>query len=421
MRVAHILRKYNPAEWGGTETALRHLIAGLSTHEVESVVHAPRTEIPVAAPDPLAEAGVTLRRFGTTVPVWGLSESERRQMVMIGGNLLSFSLVANLWRERDLDVIHTHALGRLGGTGLAIARRRRLPLVVTIHGGVYDLPEKMAREFHATKRPGFEWGKIFGLLVRSRRLLDEADAVFTCNPREAERLRERHPRQRVEVQPHGVDAVRYWVDQRAAARAAYPWLQGARVLLVLGRVDPVKNQLWAVERMPELLHEFPNAQLVLVGACTDQSYGEQLQRRVRELGLENHVRIIGGLPTADSRLIGLMQCAELMLLPSLSETFGLVILEAWAAGTPILTSRTSGAQALIEPGRNGALFDLADPASFDVAVRTALRDQEWRRRVAAEGGRQVAAQYDTAVIGAQVKRLYEELIEQRHALRHPAR
>lgn len=420
MRVAHILRKYNPAEWGGTETALRQLIEGLRCHEVESVVHAPRHDGP-SAPDPLAEAGVTLRRFNTIVPVWGLSEAERRRMVMIGGNLLSFNLVTNLWRERGIDVVHTHALGRLGGTGLAIARRRGLPLVVTIHGGVYDLPEKMREEFHATHRPGWEWGKIFGLLVRSRRLLDEADAVVTCNAREAELIRERHPGQRVRVQAHGIDAALYRTDHRAAARAAYPWIDGAQVILVPARVSAVKNQAWLAELMPAILEREPRALLVLAGSYTEPDYAAQLEQRVRALGLDERVRLIGGLPPRDPRLLGLMQSTAAMVLPSVAEPFGLVILEAWAAGAPVLASRTSGAVGLIEPGRDGELFDLNRPQSFVASLVRALQASGWRQAVIAAGREKVAERFDIRVIAGQMKNLYDELVERRsRVLRRPA-
>src|SRR5437762_2988778 len=76
----------------------------------------------------------------------------------------------------------------------------------------------------------------------------------------------------------------------------------------------------------------------------------------------------------DPRLIGLMQEARVLLLPSLSETFGLVILEAWTAGTMVLSSRTSGASALIEHGRNGWLFDLEKPEMFHEALERTLAE-----------------------------------------------
>jgi alpha-maltose-1-phosphate synthase len=417
MHIAHLLRKYNPAEWGGTETVICQLFAGLRHDGVRSTVYCP--SIPAEAiADPLAAAGCTIRRFDACVPIWGISAEQRRQMIAVGGNLLSFGLLRMLWASRDLSVIHSHTLGRIGGSGLTIARRKRIPFVLTIHGGVYDLPEPLRRSFAAPQTGGWEWGKPFGLLLRSRQILDEADAILTCNRREAVLIRERHPDRRVIVQPHGVPAAVYAVDHRAAALAAFPQILGRDVVLSLGRIDAVKNQSWVIEQLPELLRRHPNAVLVLAGACTDEAYGQALHRRIDELGLAPHVLVTGKLPPADPRLIGLLQVARVAMLQSISETFGLVILEAWAAGTPAISSRTSGASALIEHGRNGWLFDLHRPESFQEAVDVAIANGEARSAAIAAGKARVVAEYDTQVLASRVKQLYEKLVEEKNAVRH---
>jgi hypothetical protein len=104
LRVAHILRKYNPAEWGGTETAIQRLFTGLRKHNVESVVFCPRIENVFVA-DPLAEAGCTVKRFRTFLPVLGLSQRQRQQQIAVGGNLMSLDLPFALWREPGVSVI----------------------------------------------------------------------------------------------------------------------------------------------------------------------------------------------------------------------------------------------------------------------------------------------------------------------------
>jgi alpha-maltose-1-phosphate synthase len=417
MHIAHLLRKYNPAEWGGTETVIYQLFNGLRREGVESTVYCPRIP-PSNVRDPLADAGCTVRRFDACVPIWGISPEQRRQMVAVGGNLLSFALLRMLWASRTLSVIHSHTLGRIGGIGLTMARRKRIPFVLTIHGGVYDLPEPLRRSFASPQTGGWEWGKPFGALLRSRRVLDEADAILTCNRREAVLIRERHPDRRVVVQPHGVPAAVYAKDHRAAAREAFPQTHGRDVVLSLGRIDAVKNQGWVVEQMPELLRRHPNVLLVFAGACTDEVYGDTLQRRIDALGLTERVLITGKLPPADPRLIGLLQIARVAMLQSVSETFGLVILEAWAAGTAAISSRTSGASALIEHGQNGWLFDLHRPQSFHEAIDVVLTNEEARARSIAAGMARVIGEYDTQVLANRVRTLYQHLVEEKDALRH---
>ena len=130
MRVAHLLRKYNPAEWGGTETAIQRLFEGLRDQSVVSIVYSPRIATDTKTPDPLQVAGCRMERFRAFVPILGISNAEKRQMISVGGNLMSLDLIPSLWRQRGLSLIHTHALGRIGAIGATIARRRHLPFVV---------------------------------------------------------------------------------------------------------------------------------------------------------------------------------------------------------------------------------------------------------------------------------------------------
>jgi len=414
MRVAHILRKYNPAEWGGTETALERLFDGLYP-SVTPVIYCPRLKNGCAngARDPFTERGYPLKRFRACVPVWGLSKQERAQMVSVGGNLFSFDLVPALWREPGVAVIHSHALGRLGGIGLTIAKRRHLPFVVTIHGGFLDLPPALRQQMNEPGYHGVEWGKFLGAVFNSRNVVPEADAVLTCNEREAALLREKFPRKRIRVQQHGVPMRMFEEDCRAAARAAFPQIAGKQLVLLVGRVDPVKNQGWVLERAPAILLKHPNVVFMFAGACTDAEYGRALEARIAELGLEEKVLVPGGFSPGDPRLIGLMQQASVVVLPSTSETFGLVILEAWAAGAPVISSRTSGGCALIRQGENGWLFNLENPQAFHDVLDRVLKDPS-RARVMAEQGRELAREkYDTRFLAGQVRALYEELVEEK--------
>ena len=410
MHAAHILRKYHPKEWGGTETAVLRLLNGLNNHEVSSSVFCPEIN-DTFKNDPISEAADKVQRFSYFLPVLGLSKAQREQLIAWGGNLMSFDLMKQLFMEPELDVIHTHALNRLAGVSMLVAKLRKLPLVATIHGGVLDLPTQVANQLAAPLKGGFEWGKALGLLVRSRYVLQKADAVLTCNPKEAELLRAKYPQQRIIVQPHSVPAADYAEDHRANALNAFPSIKNRDVILSVARIDPTKNQSWLVEQLPAIVARHPNALLVLAGPVTEFAYGDTLLKSIQAYGLQNHVLLTGGLEPGSRELIGLMQTAKAMLLPSTSETFGLVILEAWAAGTPILSSNTSGALSLINHGENGWLFNLSDPAGFHECLDEALRNEQLRQNMTAAASELVLSTYDVSAMGKQVRDLYAELID----------
>jgi glycosyltransferase involved in cell wall biosynthesis len=283
------------------------------------------------------------------------------------------------------------------------------------------LPAAVRQELVQPAAGGWDWGQLLGLLLRARHLFAESDAIITFNQREAALIRERHPGRRVFVQPHGVPAALFAPDHRPAAREAFPALRDRAVLLVLGRIDPTKNQAWLVAQAAELARRHPRILLMFVGACTNQEYCAALQARITCEGLHGCVLLAGNLPPGDPRLIGLLQEVQAVVLPSVSETFGIVILEAWAAGTPVISSRTTGAAALVEDGVNGLLFDLDRPASLHAAIDRLLTQPQQRVLWGAAGRAKAVAEYDTAALAGRMKRLYEELMEEKNARRHSAR
>lgn len=415
MKIAHLLRKYNPMEWGGTETAMLHLLDELRRSGIESVVYCPNNRHQENATDPLHAAGCTIQRFRAFVPVWGLREEQREQLRAVGGNILSWDVFFRLAREKKLSLIHTHTLLRLGAIAMRVARLRRIPLVVTVHGGVSDLPSATRDSLLEPLQGGVEWGKLVGALVGSRRLLSHADAIIAVNRREARLLQEKYPRQRVACVPHGVVTSAYDRDCREHAYAHFPQLRDHKTLLALGRIEPAKNQLWLVEQAPALLSQHANLKIVLAGPIVDQKYGRALLARRHELGLEQSILLAGLLPPADPKLIGLLQTADALLLPSVSETFGLVLIEAWAARTPVIASHTHGADELVAHGKNGWLFELDKPRQFHEAVRAVLHDRPRARKMAQEGHEMVRRDFDSALSAHRIQKLYEKLLHGRTA------
>src|SRR6202012_4483355 len=98
----------------------------------------------------------------------------------------------------------------------------------------------------------------------------------------------------------------------------------------------------------------------------------------------------------------------------------LVVLEAWATGTMVLSTRTSGACSLVRDGQNGWLFDLDKPEIFHQALAQALSNSDAARRMLRRGGDEVHTQYNIGALAARMKALYEELIEEKNAIRNPA-
>jgi glycosyltransferase involved in cell wall biosynthesis len=413
LSVIQVPRRFVTTDWGGTETLVQETSARLCArgHDVE-----------IWCPDALGGAareeirGVPVRRFPYFYPYLGLSSSARRQLDQAGGNLFSFSLMAALRGRQRLDLVHLHTGKRLGGIVRHVARGRGLPYVVSLHGGVTDVPAAEARRLASRTGGALEWGRVLGWWVGSRRVLDDAAAVVCVSAAEADLLREVMPRKRVLHLPNGVDPERFRRGDGAAFRQAHGVPLRARVVLTVGRLDPQKDQALAIRAFGALAARHPDLHLVLLGHVTDDAYAEGLHRLVLDLGLESRVTVVPGLPAQGPGVVDAYHAAEVFLLPSRHEPFGIVILEAWAAGLPVVASRVGGIPGFVADGADGCLVTPGDEPGFVAALEALLADPARSRGMAAAGQAKARERYAWEVVTDSLLTLYEDVLRE-----HPRR
>lgn len=407
MKIIQVPRRFVASEWGGTETTILQTSRALRAvgHEVEIF-----TSLALSNQRRENLQGVPIRRFSYGYPFWGLSAQDKKDMDKKGGNLLSLSLLWALWREPGVDILHAHTGKRLGGSVRSVARRRGIPYVVTLHGGFFAVPGAEMEQMLAPIRRTFEWGRPFGALLGSRRVLQEASAVICVGEDEYQAASSQLPGQRVELLPNGVDCAGFAQGDGAAFRAAYGLSAERRLILCVSRIDYQKNQIGLVEAMPQVLARCPEAHLVLLGPVTIESYQQRLQARVRELGLEARVTWIPGLRADDPLLIGAYHAAEVFCLPSLHEPFGIVILEAWAAGLPVVASRVGGIPSFTRDGEDILHAIPGDSGSLAAALLRLLEQPGLARRLAAAGQTKARRDYDWSRISERLLSLYRDLV-----------
>jgi glycosyltransferase involved in cell wall biosynthesis len=203
------------------------------------------------------------------------------------------------------------------------------------------------------------------------------------------------------VIPNGVDIER----QRAAAPVDWTSLglpAHSRVLVCVGRVDAQKNTAWLVEQAPRILEALPNHHLVFVG---DGPLREQLERRVVELGVAERVRFVGWRPNVPA----LMAASELLLLPSRWEGMPNVVLEAMAAGKPVVATRAEGVCELLGPAAALQTTALDDSAGFVQAVVNLAGDAELGTVLGGQNLARATEHFSLAVAVRQYEGLYESL------------
>lgn len=273
--------------------------------------------------------------------------------------------------------------------------------------GILDVP--LVSTFHTLARVKAQFGDPEPHLREQSELevIGCCDAICVSNRVEADQLASFYhaDRSRMEVIPPGVDHAFFSPGSRAGARTALGMDDGPTVLFV-GRIQPLKGLDLAVAALAELPER---VRLVVVGGPSgSDGPGElaKIQRMVNELGLVERVEFVD--PQPHHLLSTYYRAADLVVVPSRSESFGLVALEAAACGVPVVAAEVGGLRCLVRDGVTGYLIGTRDPVDYAKRIEQVLSDSD----LAASLGNAAAVeakQYSWPAAAARLIRLYDDV------------
>jgi len=273
---------------------------------------------------------------------------------------LRSSRMAAAMRRWRPDLVHLAGPALLGAQGLRVARMLGIPVAGHFQT---NLPQ-YARHYGMPWLAPLAWRYLVALHNRCDRNYTPTDIV-------AAEVR-RHGMQRVQALPRGVDAAAFQPSYRSeAARQSWGAGPDTVVFLYAGRVAPEKNLL----QLAELPNRIPNSRLVIVG---DGPYRPAL---AEQLGAAAH--FTGHLQ--GETLAAAYASADIFAFPSLTETFGLVVLEAMASGLPVLAMRAGGVPSVVQDGRTGLLCEPNAPATWLAGAQQLVASAAWRKELGAQG------------------------------------
>ena len=291
-----------------------------------------------------------------------------------------------------------------GVAGHEIKHRLGLPLVSTFHTldrvKAEASPEE-AEEAKSGRRARIEAGIIGcsdALCASCSVEVDQLVDLYGANPG------------LIEIVPPGVDHAFFSPGDRTYARRALGLDSAGPLLLYVGRIQPLKGADVAVGALAELHRAGrKDARLVIVGGPSGPQ-GEvevaTLHRQVREEGLQERVSFWP--PQRHELLSTFYRAADCCIVPSRSESFGLVALEAAACGIPVVAAAVGGLMTLVEDGETGYLVEPGDAAGFAAHVEEIVADRQLRERLG-RGAAEMAATYTWATAAQALSKLYSEL------------
>lgn len=280
------------------------------------------------------------------------------------------------------DIVHSH-YWLSGQVGWLARDRWAVPLVHTAH--TLAAVKNAALAEGDTPEPPLR-------AVGEQQVVDEADRLIVNTETEARQLVSLHnadPR-RIDVVHPGVDLSMFRPGDRAAARAVLGLPAGERIVAFIGRIQPLKAPDVLLRAAALLDVDDRGGVRVLVAggpSGSGLSAPDGLVRLAAELGIAEQVTFLP--PQSRERLVEVYRAADLVAVPSYSESFGLVAVEAQACGTPVVAAAVGGLPVAVADGRSGALVDGHDPARWAAAIAGVLGGdtESLRRGALAHAGR----------------------------------
>ena len=331
------------------------------------------------------------------------------------GDRMNFALAAlRRLRRLDPDIVHVH-LPFAASVLVTVAPWFRSRTVYTAHLGELrlDLLDSSAGTGPDTEESdGLSAPSILQYLSPDEYLAKRTAHTTVLNTNIREAFIDRGvPAERVSVVPNGVDFDRFATverEQRAAVRERHG-LDASITLLFVGTVMPRKGVTVMIDALNQVVNgmDDPDVELVIAGENSlDESYTSQVRQRIRMAGLERRVTMTGFVPA--DQLPALYASADLLVVPSLEEGFGMTAVEAMAAGTPVVATSVGGLPDVITDGESGVLVPPGDAEALAVGLESLLTDDEFRDRIA-ESAHERAAQYDWGQVTGSICETYERI------------
>ena len=312
-------------------------------------------------------------------------------------DIQSFVSIFRILLTSKPDIVHTHT-SKAGILGRLAAWMARVPIIIhTPHGHVFygHFGRSLSRIF-------LQMEKLLGRITHHQIALtpEEYNDYLSLRVSKLSNTTVIHS---------GVDLHRFsnGAQQRTKKRKELRIPADSLVIGYVGWLIPIKGVTYLVSAVAKVTEKYPKSLLVLVGKGDDKGEEEvKLKEQVKNLGLADKVRFLGWRPDVDE----IMGCFDIFVLPSLNEGMGRVLVEAMAAGLPIVASRVGGIPDLVKDGKNGLLVPPEDASALETAISDLLADKMKRKRMA-EAGKKMCRQYSAEAMVEQIDNLYTELVE----------
>ena len=397
MKIAHIVRRFSFAEWGGTESVVWNIAKQQKAQGLtpEILCTAALDQVGTESVD-----GITIRRFPYFYPYFPMPANDKLALDKKGGNPFSPQLMKAL-RNGEYDIFHIHAGARLANAAIKLGRKHSIPCIMSLHGGSCAIPaQEMALMLKPLKHK-FSYGGIIDRVCGLRKVPEnQADLLLALSKEEVTKLQARYPEKRVELFPNGI--LHRELPDAGDFRKNHKIPHDKKIILCISRIDYQKNQ----KILLEIIRNHADTHLLLIGPVTAQWYHDEILAQAEDFGVKDRLTIIPGLAPDSVELLQALKTAHCFVLPSRHEPFGIAALEALDAQVPLIASAVGGLRDFLTDEKNALLFEDNNTAS----LLEAYGKLDALRTTIVEGGKATAEQYNWQTIAADLSHIYRGLL-----------
>jgi 1,2-diacylglycerol 3-alpha-glucosyltransferase len=306
-------------------------------------------------------------------------------------------LLGDVLDEFEPQLLHAHHPYLLGVTALRIARYRKCPLVYTHHTLIEQYTHYVPVDSPAIRRFAVEMGT---------RYANMADQVFAPSQSVASLLEQRGVHTPIAVVPTGVDTAHYARGDGPAFRSKLAIPENAFVIGHLGRLAPEKNLEFLAQAVAISMQSNGHMQFLLAGEGSSVPVIEEI---LQSHGVMDRVRRLGMLDPQEQ--VDAYHAMDLFAFASTSETQGMVLTEAMAAGVPVVALDASGVREVVRDGHNGRLLFDPSPAEFAAALQSIAALPAADLAALQQGARATADKFSMNRQSARALAIYTSLLE----------
>ena len=319
--------------------------------------------------------------------------SMRRHLPQFRDGVLDFQMRDG----REYDLVHSH-YWLSGGVGQELKAEWQAPHVIMFH----TLGEAKNRHHLSEREPAY---RIDG----ERAIAQSVDRVICAGEGEKEMLVSLYGvnPHRITVVPCGVDTARFRPMERSPIRRDLGLASDGPVVLFVGRIEPLKGIDVLLRAAAQLEARF--RLLVVGGDAKDTQRKGELMALASELGISSKVTFLDAVPHDELPLY--YNAADICVVPSYYESFGLVAVEAMACGVPVVASRVGGLKDTVQDGQTGYLVPWRCPEPFAERLELLLSNEPLRRSLGREA-RTAAERFRWSEVAARVEDVYHDLVSQ---------